>query len=182
MKKIFTVIIFLITLSLIGIIVIQLLWLQNMILLKQEQVKERIEKAVGIVGQELAEYKGSYTSARIGSNPFYSEEFTIDFLKPVTIGKRFTAAELNEKIQHAFNSAGLNKMRFEFLLATVSPRTGLIGAAERQSRRFAEEAEDTVNNIYRVAPLFAPSGSAAENIATDEALYIVAVDFKAARF
>ncbi len=179
MKKVFPVIILLITFSLIGIIVIQLLWLQNMILLKQEQVKEKIEKAIGKVGVELGEFKGSYTGInRLGTNPVFNEEFPIDFLRPITIGQRFSSAELNEKIQQAFNSVGLEKIRFEFLLMTVDARTSLPAVAERQSKYYKDEFEDSVNNFGRTIPLFAPSGSAAENLAADELLSIVALDYK----
>ena len=54
MKKIFPIIIGLISLSLIGIIVIQLLWLKNMVLLKRETVKHRIEDGVIVAASVLS--------------------------------------------------------------------------------------------------------------------------------
>lgn len=178
MKRIFTVIIILIGISLIGIIFIQLSWLQNMILLERERIKEKIERAVNVVGEELAQYKGSYpVSNRSGS--IFQDEFPADFLKPVTIGKRFTAAELEEKIRNAFRSAGLEKIKFEFILHTGSPRTGMTFInIERQSKNFLTEYEDTTNNLSRSYPLYAPSGSAAENLALDEMLNVLVIDWK----
>ena len=179
MKRIFTFIIILITISLIGIIVIQVSWLRNMILLKEQQVKEKVEKAVNIVGEELAQYKGSYWNNRISQpNSLFPEEFSLELLRPITIGKRFTVAELQEKIHQAFKAVDLENVAFEFLLATVNPRTVMVGAAERQSRNFAKEYSDTVNNFSRGYPLFAPSGSAAENLAVDESLIILIPDWK----
>lgn len=179
MKRTFTIITVLITISLLGIIFIQLSWLKNMILLKEEQIKGKVERAVISVGEELAQYKGSYLNNKItSSNTIFPDDFAMELLRPVTIGKRFTAAELQEKIRKAFNSLELDKVHFEFMLATISPRTGTIGKIELQSKNFITEYEDSVNNFSRAFPLFAPSGSAAENLAADESLVVSALDWK----
>ncbi|MGZ8550883.1 MAG: sensor histidine kinase [Chitinophagaceae bacterium] len=179
MKRTFTIITLLITLSLIGIIFIQISWLKNMILLKQEQIKEKVKQAVIIVGEELARYKGSYPSSKIGSsNTIFQDEFTMEFLRPVTIGKRFTATEMQEKIKKAFHSLDLDKLEFEFMLATISSRTGAIGNIELRSRNFLSEYDDSITNFSTGYPLYAPSGSAAENLAVDESLIVVALDWK----
>ena len=179
MKRTFTIITLLITISLIGIIFIQISWLKNMILLKEEQIKGKVERAVMSIGEELAQYKGNYLSNKIGSsNTIFQDEFTMEFLRPITIGKRFTATELQDKIRKAFNSQELDKVEFEFMLATISPRTGLIGKIELQSKNFPDEYEDSVNNFSTGFPLYAPSGSAAENLAADETLVVAALDWK----
>lgn len=179
MKRTFTIITLLITVSLIGIIFIQISWLKNMILLKQEQIKGKVERAVMTVGEELAQYKGNYLSSKIGSaNTIFQDEFTMEFLRPVTIGKRFTATELHDKIKKAFNSLELDKVEFEFMLATISSRTGSYGTIELRSRNFLTEYEDSITNFSTAYPLYAPSGSAAENLALDETLMVVALDWK----
>ncbi|MGZ8557800.1 MAG: sensor histidine kinase [Chitinophagaceae bacterium] len=181
MKRTFTIITLLITVSLIGIIFIQISWLKNMILLKEEQIKGKVERAVMIIGEELAHFKGNYLSNKIGSsNTIFQDEFTMEFLRPVTIGRRFTATELNDKIKKAFNSLGLEKVEFEFMLATISSRTGAIGNIELRSKNFLTEYDDSINNFSRGYQLFAPSGSAAENLAVDESLVVVALDWKEA--
>ena len=181
MKRTFTIITVLITISLLGIIVIQLSWLKNMILLKQEQIKAKVERAVIMVGEELAQYKGSYLSNKLSStNTIFPDDFATELLRPVTIGRRFTAAELQEKIKKTFKSLELEKVNFEFMLATISPRTNTIGKIELQSKNFVREYEDSVNNFSRAFPLFAPSGSAAENLAADESLVVTAVNWKEA--
>lgn len=177
MKKIFTVIIILISVSLIGIILIQLSWLRNMILLEQERIKEKIDRAVNVVGEELAQYKGSYPLTS-RTSPSFEDEFPSDFLKPITIGKRFTTSELEEKIRTAFHMVGLDKVKFEFLLHTGGPRTGPIGRIERESKKFVEEYEDSVNNYSRGYALYAPSGSAGENLALDETLTVLVLNWK----
>lgn len=180
MKKIFTVIIILISISLVGIILIQLSWLDNMIQLKEEQVKEKIDKAVDIVGQELNQYKGSYWNNKISSqsnNPF-PDDFN-ELLRPVTIGKRFTMPELESKVSSALRSQQLGGMKFEFVLFSGGMRNGSgVGAIERISKNFFDSNEDTSNNYSRVYALLAPSGSAAENLAADETLIVVALNWK----
>ncbi len=181
MKRTFTIITVLITVSLLGIIFIQLSWLKNMILLKEEQIKEKVQKAVILVGEELAIIKGSSLSNKItSSNTIFPDDFAMELLRPVTIGRRFTAAELHEKIRKGFNAQELDKVQFEFMLATISPRTGTIGKIELQSKNFITEYEDSINNFSRAYPLFAPSGSAAENLAADESLVVSALDWKEA--
>jgi two-component system phosphate regulon sensor histidine kinase PhoR len=148
-----------------------------MILLRQEQIKEKIERAVNIVGQELAQYKGNYPIGN-RNNPIFQDEFSIDFFRPITIGKKFTAAEIEEKIRNAFHSVGLEDLKFEFLLYVGSLRPDPVVTVERQSKNFAGEYEDTVHNLSRSYPLYAPSGSAAENLALDEMLNVLVIDWK----
>lgn len=180
MKKIFIVIIILISISLIGIILIQLSWLNNMILLKEEQVKEKIDKAVDMVGQELNQYKGSYWNNKITSqsNSPFPDDFS-ELLRPVTIGKRFTMAELESKLSNSLRSQQLGGMKFEFVLYAGSMRNGSsIGTVERISKNFLDVYEDTAMNHSRTFILLAPSGSAAENLAVDETLHVVAINWK----
>jgi two-component system, OmpR family, phosphate regulon sensor histidine kinase PhoR len=178
LKRVFTIIIILISISLIGIIVIQLSWLRNMILLKEEQIKEKVDRAVDIVGQELAQYKGGYLAPNKNSNAIFPDDFTLELLRPISIGKRFTSADLEKKIATAFNEVQLDNVKFEFVLATVSPQNGMRSIIERQSKNFDREFDDTVHNYSKGFGLLAPSGSAAENLAVEESLTVVALDWK----
>ena len=180
MKRTFTIITILITLSLVGIIFFQVSWLRNMILLRQEQIKEKIDQATDVVGKELAQYKGTYSpgAGRTGTDNFLTDDFSLEFLRPATIGKRFSTSELSEKIRNAFKRVGLEKMQFEFGLFTLDPRTNLMGKIERQSENFGRAYDDSVNNYSKGYFLITPSGSAAENLAMDETLVIVGLDWK----
>lgn len=178
MKRTFTLITLLITVSLIGIIFIQISWLKNMILLKQEQIKEKVQRAVLAVGEELAQFKGGYLSSKIGSAGTLFQDESIEFIRPVTIGRRFTAAEIQDKIRKAFDAQKLDNLQFEFVLTTISSRTVGIGHIERSSKNFLVEYEDSINNFSKGIPLFAPSGSAAENLSVDESLVVAALDWK----
>jgi two-component system phosphate regulon sensor histidine kinase PhoR len=150
-----------------------------MILLRQEQIKEKIVSAVNIVGDELTMYKGNYpfNNSNTRNGNLFQEDFTLDFLKPTTLGKKFTAAELEKMIRNAFNAVGLEDIKFEFLLHTGNYRSVTI-ISERQSKNYLTEVEDTVNNLSRGYVIYAPSGSAGENLSIDESLQVLVIDYK----
>jgi two-component system phosphate regulon sensor histidine kinase PhoR len=179
-KKTFSIITVLITISLIGIIMIQLSWLRNMILLTEEQIKGNVDKAIISVGEELLQYKSNYNvnTRRLDSDALLPDDFSLEFVQPITLGKRFSGAELYEKIRIAFGAVGLDDVRFEFALTTINPRTGGRDVIERKSPGFLEEYDDTVSNYMRAFPLRPLGGSAAENLAPDENLVVVALDVK----
>lgn len=179
MKRIFTIIVILVTISLVGIITLQLSWLNNMILLRQEQIKEKVNQAVALVGAELSQHKGNLTTHRMpNTGSIFPDEYNLDFLRPQTIGKKFTLEELYEKIANAFKMVGLEKMHFEFELALMNPNTNLMGTTERQSNNYEREYPDTINNYSRGALLMAPSGSATEGMAINETLTVVALNWR----
>lgn len=182
MKRIFTVITILISISLIGIIFIQISWLKNMITLQEDQVKDKVAQAMNIVGEDLKQYKGNYLPLNLAPpvNRYrFGSDYDIEIGNPaMTIGKRFSGAELEQKIRAAFKSVKLEKMGFEFMLETAKTGWGNFAKAERISKNFARELDDSVRNLWAVYPLNAPSGSAAENLAEDEMLHIVALNWK----
>ncbi|MDQ6813135.1 MAG: sensor histidine kinase, partial [Bacteroidota bacterium] len=59
MKRIFPVIIVLITLSLLGIIVLQVSWFRDMTVLRQGQLRQRAEEATTEVAIELGKHASS---------------------------------------------------------------------------------------------------------------------------
>jgi len=169
MKRMFPIIIGLISLSLIGIFIIQILYLKNMNLLRQEQLREKVIQVATNVGEELSQYKGS-PAAPNKMIPGFGDDFSFELAKPYNVGHRFTAQEIYDKIKLAFATHDLN-LNFEFGLATVS--RGVTEYMERQSSNFQAWYEDTVNHFRYLVPLIPPSGSAAENLASDEVLIVV---------
>src|SRR5690606_22720185 len=149
-----------------------------MVLLKEEQLEQKIINVIESVGADLEQYKGSYIQSPRLSENIFQEEFSLEFLRPATIGKRFSTGELSNKIRQAFDKAGLEKVNFEFGLATLNPRTQMVGVIERQTKNFGRAFDDSINNLSRAYVLITPSGSAGENLAMDETLIVVALDWK----
>ena len=154
--------------SLIGIIWIQLSWLNNMVKLREDQVVQKIQNVTIMVAQDLAVYKGS--SAAAGRYPGIEDPLTFDFTKPYNVSQRFTTKELYDKIRLGFISQDMEDLHFEFGLVSVIRN---IPEVERQSALFEKWSADTINHKEFQYPIQPLSGSAAENFSSDEWLIIV---------
>jgi two-component system, OmpR family, phosphate regulon sensor histidine kinase PhoR len=174
-KRIFPIIIILIAVSVLGIIAIQINWLQNMLLLREDQVKQKVIDVSTKVGVELAQYKGVFPAMPSKKFPGFGDEFSFEFSKPYSVGQRFTAKELNDKIKLAFAAQNMEDIPFEFGLATLINGQFVMS---RQSDNFQSWYSDTLNYFPHIVSLVPPSGSAAENLATDEFMIIVVPNIK----
>jgi len=168
------IIIGLISISLIGIVIIQIAYLKNMLLLREDQIRQKVFDATKSVGDELAQYKGS-PSASSKAIPGFGDDFNFELAKPYNVGHRFTAHEIYEKIRRAFIAHELENVPFEFALATYDRGLGYM---ERQSNNFEVWHADSVNYFSRGYIIVPPSGSAAENLGNDEVLVVVVPQIK----
>ena len=179
MKKIFPIIIGLISLSLVGIIVIQVLWLKNMVLLRQEQMRHRIQDGVTLASNTLVQHKSNYnynTDAKTFPN-LIPDGF--EYLRPNTVGQRLTAAQINDIIKKAFHTYDLDNVKYEFGIATV---TGA-GRLEKQSKNFVNIFNENNPKDYQVTlPINSPSGSDAENLSPNEILIVITLDYRSLVF
>src|SRR5215213_4983679 len=122
MKKIFPIIFILISLSLIGIIYIQVNWLYTMIENKQEELQAKVVKAMGVVGEELVQERGSLPNLKNNTKPGFSwpsDQFLKELMRPSTIGEKYTDFEVAEKLQKAFKTEGLKETPFEFAITST---------------------------------------------------------------
>src|SRR6185503_12204046 len=117
MKRTFTIITILISLSMIGIIVIQVSWIKNMVMLREEQIKHSVEESAKTVAGQLAEHKGSYAAGNT-MRGLLTDEFVLDFSKPLNIGQRVDMDEVKKKFVKAFLANDLKDIRFEFGIAS----------------------------------------------------------------
>ena len=146
-----------------------------MVQMREEQIKSNVNEAIDIVATELTQYKGSFLASNrsAASGNILTEDYS-DFLsKPQTVGRRFSVEELRGKISNAFRQVRLDKMDFEFAVEIM--RSSIV---EKQSANYQQALLDTANNYNHGAILVTPSGSAAENIALDELLTVVALSYK----
>lgn len=173
MKRILPWIIILIGLSLIGIIGIQVSWINNMVLLRQEQIKHNVEDATKWVGNELLSKKGGGLSRR----PIWDDGFLSEIFRPQTIGNQVTIEEVDKKFRQAFRTHQLpEKMPFEFGIASFDAQGN--NSFERVSPRFVQAYSDTTNNFTFNWALEALSGTVGENLGADEVLCVVIPDIQ----
>jgi two-component system, OmpR family, phosphate regulon sensor histidine kinase PhoR len=146
-----------------------------MLLLKEDQVKQKVIDVSTIVSSDLAQYKGSYPSDPNRQFRGFGNGFTLELSKRYNVGQRFTTQELYEKIKIAFDAQNMEKIPFEFGLA--ASYNGVFHM-ERQSENFEQWYSDTVNHYQHITPLIPPSGSAAENLTADEVMIIIVPNVK----
>jgi two-component system phosphate regulon sensor histidine kinase PhoR len=170
-KRIFPIIIVLITLSVLGVIYFQISWLKNMLLLRQDQVEQRISDVTKTVAEDLAQLKGSLPAQPQRRFPDLNDPFSFDIYRSYNISARITTQELEGKVKAAFQTHNIEKVPYEFGL--VSFRKTDIAQFERTSARFEEWFQDTVNYRRWISALVPPSGSMAENLSADEYLVVI---------
>ncbi len=166
-KRIFLIIIALITVSLIGIILIQISWLNNMLLAKEEQVKEKLLTLSQIVANELSQSKGYNITTR----PFPGfDEFSIEQAKPYSLASHLSADDIKAKIDAVFEAQHAGYLPYQFGLTSIGDES--LRPIERQSPDFKTWYDDTTN-YYSVYQYIIPaSGSAGENLTPDEMIIL----------
>ena len=141
-----------------------------MVLLKEEQVKEKLRVAIEKVGRELEEHKGSYSVT--GRKNSLTDDFSLKMFKPNTVGQQFSVEEIKKKLNSSFLDIGLKNVEFEFGIATFG-RNGVENYFDRKSEKFATFYSDTLHHIQFMVPLIPPSGSAGENLSMDEVFIVM---------
>jgi two-component system phosphate regulon sensor histidine kinase PhoR len=170
-KRIFTIITILISLSLLGIILNQNSAIRNMVSLRKEQVKHNLEDGLKSVQEELEKHKGNDFMNYGKKGLVIPDDFTIDILKSRTVASRFSVDDIYKKFITAFEQENLGNIKFEFGIATFD-RNGTM-VFEKNSAGFFNAFQDSSNNFVRNRGLQAMSGTSGENLSADEILFLV---------
>jgi two-component system phosphate regulon sensor histidine kinase PhoR len=181
LKKIFPVIFLLITLSVAGIIYIQINWILTMVENKQEELHHKLIDAVNSMAQKLVEQRVSspHVALRLKPGTIWrpSDPFLTELNQPQPFAEKFSADEINDRLKKAFDANGLKNMRFEFCLSSNVGTTVLNSPVELRSRSFEKAIQDSVHNLNYFYALQAPENGDA-SIIPDEMLIVVAIDLK----
>ncbi len=177
MKKVFPVIIVLIALSLVGIIALQVSWLNNLVKVQQQKFLLEVDKAIYGVAQEWSKQVSTGPVFRLNRKPampMLDEDFSLDMVRPPKVSDRYSQNEIRNMLQAAFEKEGLRNLRFEFAITSRSDNYQV----EVQSPKFLQESIDTVNYKQRIMPIFPQAGTAIEGMIPYEHLFIILPDFK----
>lgn len=179
MKKIFPIIIILITTSLIGTIYVQYNWLRTMQVDKEQDLRSVIVQVMGEVGSQLMEQKGTLPSLKnYRSKPGFSrpsDQFKLELMKPPTVAQKFTEFEVEERLQKAFYEHGLKDIQFEF---SITSNVNDFVPYELNSRNFLNEIQDTTGKLILFHLLQPTSGSDFENLVPEEVLTVIVRNVK----
>jgi two-component system phosphate regulon sensor histidine kinase PhoR len=186
-KKNFSIIFILISVSLVGIIYIQSNWISTMVENKQEELHHKLVDVTTDVARDLIEYKqtailgSQLLRAKPGFNPMPSD--LLKDLKEIwptpLITQKFSYEEIQDKLRKAFIYRGLKNTKFEFcIFSEVGVNTAMgSNTYELKSPNFFEAFTDTVHNINTVLPLVT-SNSELSGSEPFETLSIVVPDYK----
>ena len=186
LKKIFPVIVVLITLSLIGTIYIQINWIFAMLQNKREALNSQVAYATNAVTQDLVEQRGISQSKTLRLKPGVpwrpTDPFTEALMRVPLVAERYSVEDVNDKIRKAFNRFGLKKANFEFSISSDLNSADLRSSGvifrppELQSKDFVKDIADTTNMKF-FSPLQAPENTDAGTILPDEVLVVVVPNF-----
>jgi two-component system phosphate regulon sensor histidine kinase PhoR len=176
MKRLFPVIILLITASLIGIIIIQVSWFKSSLENKQEELMMKLYASVKSVTTDLSDEMTAVSKRMRSSHlgrpfDFPSQLMLSELNKPSMISTRYTEFEIEEKVRKAFLSNGLKNTPFEFAIWNES-----YSMFEMKSRNFLKLKSDSSSYKGINHPILIPDGSDFENLVPEELLEVVIPD------
>lgn len=166
MRKIFPIITVLITISLLGLIFFQFLWLKSAKEIKEQQLFENIVKATGEAASRMVEEANPLPYLR---KPITlgQEKLLMDFTR-LSVIQRFSKNEMRDIIRTAFNKNMLSDVPFEFAVTENS-----LSGDQVESEHFFKYYSDTLNNKLYSIPLQGSSGSSMENLTAEEFLVVI---------
>ena len=179
MKKNFTLITILISLSLIGTILIQYSWLKNVLTIKNEQVRDKVNMAEYEVVESLVEATQlSIPALPLDVLPKDPSEEVLRMLGSKSIAERFSVDEINKKINLAFEANGLTHPSFQFAILSATNNAGPELASPGFESQYTIGLKDTSNHWIDVWPLVSLTDADGANLMPNEKLIIVISDMQ----
>jgi two-component system phosphate regulon sensor histidine kinase PhoR len=179
MKKVFPIITVLITISLIGIIVIQYNWLKNMMAIRKEQVADKLDRAEYFVIETLVETKmGTTPNIPMDVLPKNAQQEVLEMLGTKALIELYSMEDIKKLFQDAFASYGLGGANFEFAVMSQSSDT----TYEMASPGFEAYNElvktDTSNYLLETWPLVSYTSDGSMALNADEQMIIITHDIQ----
>jgi two-component system phosphate regulon sensor histidine kinase PhoR len=176
LKKLLPLILVLITISLVGTIYMQYNRLQNLLIIKEEQLYDRIAQSIDQVADEISSSRPQSLSLRQRRRSplnLGNSLMSTDLIPPQLVAERFTQFEIREKLDAAFKRNNVQLKTYEF---AVTNNLNLL-SYEMYSPGFLAALADTVANKQWVYLLEPPAGTWAEGLAPYESIIVIVPDF-----
>lgn len=174
MKKTFPVIIILITLSLFGLIWLQVSWLRNLLQLREAQLLTKLNEVAATVANDMSKvvYGGQSIRPQRRGGMRLGSEFPLYVPRLLTIKEKFSLQDVTNRLNRAFDIEEIKNTRFEFAVLNSN------ADFEMGTTNFEKESDDTINNRQLIVPIIPDSGTDMEGLASFEHLVIVFPGFK----
>ena len=142
MKKTFPVIFVLIALSILGILFIQISWLQGLMFLQKNQLSDKLNQSGVLVSNDVSKKINSGLSFRLPKNGLgLNDDYHLHNFEETTISDIYNYEEMQKKIKLALDKYGLNDLPFEFAIADKK------GNIEMKSKKFEDVFSDEINTL-----------------------------------
>ncbi len=168
MKKTFPIITILITISLLGLILFQVLWIDSVKMSQEEKLKDNVISATGAAGIRLMEEKTISIFQKKSDLLISPDRFPLDFRRHSVI-HRFSKEEIKNIIREELLKTGMKDVPFEF---TVTDNN-IVSGDQITTDNFFKFYADSANNLSQTVVLQAASGSELENFAPQEYLVVI---------
>ena len=142
MKKTFPVIFVLIALSILGILFIQISWLQGLMFLQKNQLSDKLNQSGVLVSNDVSKKMNSGLSFRLPKKGLgLNDDYHLHNFEETTISDIYNYEEMQKKIKLALEKYGLNDLPFEFAIADKK------GNIEMKSKKFEDVFSDEINTL-----------------------------------
>jgi two-component system phosphate regulon sensor histidine kinase PhoR len=142
MKKTFPVIFVLIALSILGILFIQISWLQGLMFLQKNQLSDKLNQSGVLVSNDVGKKMNSGLSFRLPKKGLgLNDDYHLHNFEETTISDIYNYEEMQKKIKLALEKYGLSDLNFEFAIADKK------GNIEMKSKKFEDVFSDEINTL-----------------------------------
>jgi len=143
MKKALPSIIVLILLSLAGLIILEISWLNNLLAVTQEQMLHKVSDVAYTTAVDLSKSVSYGPSLTLPRRPDYRFGFGNDilrFAKPLSVSDRYSEQQMYATLANAFQHKGLHNLSFDFAVISRSDEI------EMQSANFETEFKESLDS------------------------------------
>ena len=142
MKKTFPVIFVLIALSILGILFIQISWLQGLMFLQKNQLSDKLNQSGVMVSNDIAKKMNTGLSFRLPKKGLgLNDDYHLHNFEETNISDIYNYEEMQKKIKLALDKYGLSELHFEFAVADKK------GNIEMKSKKFEDVFSDEINTL-----------------------------------
>ena len=180
MKRSFSIITVLITISLIGIIIIQYSWLKNVAAVRKEQIADRLDLVEYEVVEEIVEEKiNNAPQLPIDVLPKGAQEQLLELIGPQTAAERYSVEEIHLKIQKALEANGIKGTKFKFAVLNDDNNSAPDLASPDFEKYYQLSQTDSFGDyILKILPIADPNGDYSAMLTAKETFVLIGYDLQ----
>lgn len=172
MKRTLPLIVILISISLLGLVVLQVSWVKNILEVRKGQILSKVDEAGVAVSADLSRAMYTLPGKRSLLKRFgIGSDLSMRLLKTPSVAEKFSKKDIEEKIHQALKGSGIEKVDVEFAIINM------YGNAEMVSGNFAQKFYDTTHNKLRFYAIIPESLMELDAMNSYENLALIVPDF-----